>query len=510
MSKQAEIPGVAAIIAVASGKGGVGKSTTALNLALGLRDLGLKVGLLDADIYGPSVPRLTGINEKPTLDDNRKMIPIERFGLSIMSIGFLVEEETAMIWRGPMVMSAITQMLRDVAWGTLDVLVVDMPPGTGDAQLTLAQNVPLKGAVIVSTPQDLALIDARRGLAMFTKVNVPVLGIIENMSYFQCPECGTRSDIFGHGGARHEAERLKVPFLGEVPLAGAAVAAVASPAIAQSAPEVKWRLASSFPKSLDTIYGGAEVMAKMVSDLTDGKFQIQVFAAGEIVPGLQALRCRDQRHRRDVPHRVLLLCRQGSDLRDRGVGAVRPQRAPAEFLVVPGRRQRAVQRVLQEGVIYGLPCGNTGTQMGGWFRKEIKTVADLSGPQDAHRRHRRPGAAEARRGAAAARRRRHLSGAGKGHHRRCRVGRPYDDEKLGFQKVAPYYYYPGFWEGGPTVHAFTNLEKWNALPKSYQAILTNACANANTWMAAKYDVQNPAALKRSSPVARSCVRSPME
>ena len=218
MARQSEIPGVAAIIAVASGKGGVGKSTTALNLALGLRDLGLKVGLLDADIYGPSVPRLTGIKGKPELNDARKMIPIARFGLSIMSIGFLVEEETAMIWRGPMVMSAITQMLRDVAWGTLDVLVVDMPPGTGDAQLTLAQNVPLKGAVIVSTPQDLALIDARRGLAMFTKVNVPVLGIVENMSYFQCPECGTRSDIFGHGGARHEAERLGVTFLGEVPL----------------------------------------------------------------------------------------------------------------------------------------------------------------------------------------------------------------------------------------------------------------------------------------------------
>ena len=218
MSKQAEIPGVAAVIAVASGKGGVGKSTTALNLALGLRDLGLRVGLLDADIYGPSVPRLTGIHEKPQLNDERKMIPIERFGLSIMSIGFLVEEDTAMIWRGPMVMSAITQMLRDVVWGTLDVLVVDMPPGTGDAQLTLAQNVPLKGAVIVSTPQDLSLIDARRGLAMFRKVNVPVLGIVENMSYFQCPECGTRSDIFGHGGARHEAERLGVPFLGEIPL----------------------------------------------------------------------------------------------------------------------------------------------------------------------------------------------------------------------------------------------------------------------------------------------------
>jgi ATP-binding protein involved in chromosome partitioning len=218
MSKQADIPGVAAVIAVASGKGGVGKSTTALNLALGLRDLGLRVGLLDADIYGPSVPRLTGINEKPQLNDERKMIPIQRFGLSIMSIGFLVEEDTAMIWRGPMVMSAITQMLRDVAWGTLDILVVDMPPGTGDAQLTLAQNVPLKGAVIISTPQDLSLIDARRGLAMFKKVNVPVLGIVENMSYFQCPECGTRSDIFGHGGARHEAERLGVPFLGEIPL----------------------------------------------------------------------------------------------------------------------------------------------------------------------------------------------------------------------------------------------------------------------------------------------------
>jgi ATP-binding protein involved in chromosome partitioning len=218
MSKQSEIPGIAAVIAVASGKGGVGKSTTAINLALGLRDLGLRVGLLDADIYGPSVPRLTGIREKPQLNDERKMIPLARFGLSIMSIGFLVEEETAMIWRGPMVMSAITQMLRDVAWGTLDVLVVDMPPGTGDAQLTLAQNVPLKGAIIISTPQDLSLIDARRGLAMFKKVNVPVLGIIENMSYFQCPHCGTKSDIFGHGGARHEAERLGVPFLGEIPL----------------------------------------------------------------------------------------------------------------------------------------------------------------------------------------------------------------------------------------------------------------------------------------------------
>jgi ATP-binding protein involved in chromosome partitioning len=218
MSRQAEIPGVAAVIAVASGKGGVGKSTTALNLALGLRDLGLRVGLLDADIYGPSVPRLTGIHDKPQLDDARKMIPIRRFGLSIMSIGFLVEEDTAMIWRGPMVMSAITQMLREVEWGTLDVMVVDMPPGTGDAQLTMAQQVPLKGAVIVSTPQDLALIDARRGIAMFRRVNVPVLGIVENMSYFLCPSCGERSDIFGHGGAQKEATRLGVPFLGEVPL----------------------------------------------------------------------------------------------------------------------------------------------------------------------------------------------------------------------------------------------------------------------------------------------------
>lgn len=218
MSKQAAIPGIRSIIAVASGKGGVGKSTTALNLALALRDLGLRVGLLDADIYGPSLPRLTGVHQKPALNDEKKMIPITRFGLPLMSIGFLVDEDTAMVWRGPMVMSAIRQMLWEVVWGELDVLVVDMPPGTGDAQLTLAQQVPLKGVVIVSTPQDLALIDARRGIAMFEKVNVPTLGIIENMSYFLCPECGTRSDIFGHGGARHEAERLKVPFLGEIPL----------------------------------------------------------------------------------------------------------------------------------------------------------------------------------------------------------------------------------------------------------------------------------------------------
>jgi ATP-binding protein involved in chromosome partitioning len=212
------IPGVASIIAVASGKGGVGKSTTAVNLALGLRDLGLKVGILDADIYGPSMPKLLGIREKPETIGGTRLKPIVRHGMPVMSIGFLIEEETPMIWRGPMVMSALTQMLREVEWGTLDVMVVDMPPGTGDAQLTMAQQVPLKGAVIVSTPQDLALIDARRGIAMFRRVNVPVLGIVENMSTFICPKCGERTDIFGHGGARAEAERLGVPFLGEVPL----------------------------------------------------------------------------------------------------------------------------------------------------------------------------------------------------------------------------------------------------------------------------------------------------
>jgi ATP-binding protein involved in chromosome partitioning len=215
---QPGIPGVDAIIAVASGKGGVGKSTTAVNLALGLRDLGLKVGILDADIYGPSLPKLLAIKEKPQTVGGNRLKPIERYGLTVMSIGFLIDEDTPMIWRGPMVMSAITQMLREVEWGKLDVMVVDMPPGTGDAQLTMAQQVPLKGAVIVSTPQDLALIDARRGVAMFNRVNVPVLGVVENMSYFLCPDCGSRSDIFGHGGAHKEADRLGVPFLGEVPL----------------------------------------------------------------------------------------------------------------------------------------------------------------------------------------------------------------------------------------------------------------------------------------------------
>jgi ATP-binding protein involved in chromosome partitioning len=212
------VPGVEAIIAVASGKGGVGKSTTAVNLALGLGALGLKVGILDADIYGPSLPKLLAIKERPQTIGGTRLKPIMRYGLTVMSIGFLIDEETPMIWRGPMVISALTQMLREVEWGTLDVMVVDMPPGTGDAQLTMAQQVPLKGAVIVSTPQDLALIDARRGVSMFKRVNVPVLGVVENMSYFLCPSCGTRSDIFGHGGARREAERLGVLFLGEVPL----------------------------------------------------------------------------------------------------------------------------------------------------------------------------------------------------------------------------------------------------------------------------------------------------
>ena len=212
------IKAVKHIVAVASGKGGVGKSTTAVNIALGCHANGLRVGLLDADIYGPSMPRLMGLSGKPELLGDKTLKPMQNYGVKVMSMGFLVEEDTPMIWRGPMVISALTQMLRDVEWGELDIMIVDMPPGTGDAQLTMAQQVPLAGAVIVSTPQDLALIDARKGLNMFTRVNVPVLGIVENMSYFLCPHCGERSDIFSHGGGRKEAERLSVPFLGEVPL----------------------------------------------------------------------------------------------------------------------------------------------------------------------------------------------------------------------------------------------------------------------------------------------------
>ena len=217
-AQKAGVPGVDAIIAIASGKGGVGKSTTAVNIALGLQAIGLKVGVLDADIYGPSIPRLFRLSGRPEALGGRVLRPLEGYGLKVMSMGFLVDEETPMIWRGPMVMSALTQMLREVAWGELDVLVVDMPPGTGDAQLTMAQQVPLAGAVIVSTPQDLALIDARKGLNMFRRVDVPVLGIVENMSYFLCPHCGERTDIFGHGGAAAEAAKIGVPFLGAVPL----------------------------------------------------------------------------------------------------------------------------------------------------------------------------------------------------------------------------------------------------------------------------------------------------
>ncbi len=212
------VPGVGAIIAVASGKGGVGKSTTAVNLALGLSASGLKVGILDADIYGPSMPRLMGLKGRPQTIDGRIIQPMENYGVKVMSMGFLVDEETPMIWRGPMVMSALTQMLSEVNWGDLDVMVVDMPPGTGDAQLTMAQQVPLAGAVIVSTPQDLALIDARKAVGMFRKVDVPVLGVVENMSYFIAPDTGNRYDIFGHGGAKAEALKIGAPFLGEVPL----------------------------------------------------------------------------------------------------------------------------------------------------------------------------------------------------------------------------------------------------------------------------------------------------
>jgi ATP-binding protein involved in chromosome partitioning len=213
----AAVENIRFIICVASGKGGVGKSTTSANLALGLAAQGWRVGLLDADIYGPSAPRLFGLHGKPEVADG-KMVPHEAYGVKVMSIGFLVEEDVPMVWRGPMVSQALTQMLGDVAWGPLDALVIDMPPGTGDVQLTLAQQVPMSGVVVVSTPQDIALIDARRAVSMFQRVEAPILGIVENMSYFLCPHCGGRSEIFAHGGARHDAEKLGVPFLGEVPL----------------------------------------------------------------------------------------------------------------------------------------------------------------------------------------------------------------------------------------------------------------------------------------------------
>ncbi|MBO6605151.1 MAG: Mrp/NBP35 family ATP-binding protein [Roseicyclus sp.] len=218
VTKPPVLSGVRHVVAVASGKGGVGKSTTSVNLALGLRSLGLKVGILDADIHGPSLPTLLALHRRPRLGKDRRLRPMQAFGLQAMSMGLMVDQETAMVWRGPMVMSAITQMLSDVDWGTLDVLIIDMPPGTGDAQLAIAQGTDLAGAVIVSTPQDLALIDARRGIAMFRKVDVPILGVIENMAHFICPDCGGRHALFGEGGAQAEARRLGAPYLGAVPL----------------------------------------------------------------------------------------------------------------------------------------------------------------------------------------------------------------------------------------------------------------------------------------------------
>lgn len=217
-AKPQVLPDVRFVVAVASGKGGVGKSTTAVNLALGLWAMGLKVGILDADIHGPSLPTLLALHGRPRMGKDRRLLPMQAHGLLAMSMGLMVDAETAMVWRGPMVMSAITQMLSDVDWGVLDVLIVDMPPGTGDAQLAIAQGTTLAGAVIVSTPQDLALIDARRGIAMFQKVDVPILGLIENMAHFTCTDCGKQHALFGTGGAEAEARRLAVPFLGAVPL----------------------------------------------------------------------------------------------------------------------------------------------------------------------------------------------------------------------------------------------------------------------------------------------------
>lgn len=214
---KAMLPGVGAVVAVASGKGGVGKSTTSANLALALAAQGLKVGLFDADVFGPSQPRMLGIKGEPR-SEGKTLYPMEGHGVKCMSMGFLVEEETPVIWRGPMVMGAIQQLLNDIDWGELDILLIDMPPGTGDVQLTISQSVPLTGAVIVSTPQDIALLDARKGINMFLKTEVPILGIIENMSTYICPKCGHEDHIFGHGGAKAEASKLAVDFLGEIPL----------------------------------------------------------------------------------------------------------------------------------------------------------------------------------------------------------------------------------------------------------------------------------------------------
>jgi len=211
------LPGVKNIIAIASGKGGVGKSTVSVSLAVALARTGARVGLLDTDIYGPSIPIMMGITEKPEIR-GEKLIPIVKYGVSLMSIGFMIAEDTPLIWRGPMVMKAVEQLLTDVEWGNLDYLLMDLPPGTGDVQLTLAQKVPLTGVVIVTTPQDVALLDVVRGISMFRKLDVPILGVIENMSFFRCPHCGERSDIFSHGGGEAASKKLDVPFLGEVPI----------------------------------------------------------------------------------------------------------------------------------------------------------------------------------------------------------------------------------------------------------------------------------------------------
>ena len=216
--EQSPIGGVKNIIAVASGKGGVGKSTFSVNLAITLAKQGKKVGLLDADLYGPSIPTMMGINKRPDLTSSNKIVPLEKFGIKLMSLGFLIPDDAPAIWRGPVVMQVITQFLKDVEWEEIDFLVVDLPPGTGDIQLTLVQTVPINFAIVVSTPQDISLIDAKKALAMFDKVNVPVFGLVENMSYFICPHCNKRSDIFKHGGAKAAAEKLGVNFLGEIPI----------------------------------------------------------------------------------------------------------------------------------------------------------------------------------------------------------------------------------------------------------------------------------------------------
>ena len=215
---QREIPGVKYIIAVASGKGGVGKSTVAVNLALALRGRGWRIGLMDADVYGPSVAMMMGVDKPPALTAERRIVPLERFGIRYVSMALFINDETAVIWRGPMVTKLETEFLFNVEWGELDCLVLDLPPGTGDAQLTITQRVALAGGVVVTTPQDLALLDVKRGVEMFREVNVPVLGVVENMSYYQCRKCGHRHEIFSHGGGARYASELGVPFLGELPV----------------------------------------------------------------------------------------------------------------------------------------------------------------------------------------------------------------------------------------------------------------------------------------------------